>query len=271
MLHWKIMTPRPLVTLVLAFSSVCVPVRASLIIGGFDSTRGGFESVANSSVESDLRDAITGRFPGVTFSSTGTLTAPYLSGVNVLLLGVAQGDFAAISPLTAAEQTALLSFVDAGGTAVLFADNSDFDLNNQAPAANASFLSPFGLAADGTLTGNQSATFLSGGGSLDTYYPTDFSTLGGSTELAAFTSNGQPAAAYFPRGALMANSGAVVFFADSSMMLNGFLTPNDATAILNAIALEQTGTPGGVTTPEPASWLIAAAGLALTAGLKKLA
>lgn len=265
------MTRGRLRTLVLMLFAVCIPARASMIIGGFDLSRGGFESIANSSFESGLRSAITTSFPGALFSSSPTLTAQYLSTVNVLLLGVAAGDFTAIAPLTADEQTALLNFVNNGGTAVLFADNSDFDLNGHAPAANASFLSPFGLAANGTLTGNQSATYLMGTGLLDTFYPTVLSNLGASTELAAFDSNGLAAAAYFPRHALGANSGAVVFFADSSMTLNGFLTVNNSTAIVNAIALAQLGTPGGDPAPEPASWLLAAAGLFLTAVLKKRA
>ena len=53
--------------------------------------------------------------------------------------------FGAITALSKSEQSALQGFVMSGGTALIFSDNSPFDSN--APAANASLLSPVGVTA----------------------------------------------------------------------------------------------------------------------------
>jgi hypothetical protein len=53
--------------------------------------------------------------------------------------------FGAIIALRNSEQSALQGFVMSGGTALIFSDNSTFDSN--APAANASLLSPVGVTA----------------------------------------------------------------------------------------------------------------------------
>jgi len=264
----------PLVSLglILSFNA-----NAGLIIGGFDFTRGGFESIADSSSMSDLRTAIQNQFPGTTFSSSDTLTASYLDTVEVLMLGVATGNFSAITPLTTAEQTALLDFVDAGGEAIIFTDNDSFDPNN-ADNANNSLVSPFGLSVGGDLTGpnndgSQSGTYLSGGYTLQATYPGEFTGLGSSTELAYYNAAGQPpAVTYFPSGALAPGSGPAVFFSDSSLMLNGYMTADDQQDIFNALALAPGGSPGNVTgAPEPATWALLLAGLALAPRLKKRA
>lgn len=225
--------------------------------------------MADSAFLSQLRADIQAQIPNVTFTSSPTddLTPAYLNTVDAVVLGVASGDFSAIAPLTAAEQTALLSYAQSGGTVLIFADNSSF--NGNAPEANASLLSPFNLAVDGTLSGSQTASFLTGTGTLDTYFPTDFTALDGSTELAKYDSDGSPAATWFPQGTLSSGSGPVFAFGDSSMMLNSYITANDAAAIVTALKLAGTGSTQ--TAPEPATWTLLAAGMGLAAGLKKLA
>jgi hypothetical protein len=216
---------------------------ASLSVGGFAKTRGGLESLASTS-ESLLKKAIRTGFPHSTFHFSNRLTTKLLQGVNVVILGVAEADMTGIAPLDAREQANLLHFVKGGGNAVIFADN---DLQFQ--AASDSVLAPFGLSSTGVLSGNQTAAFVNPSNNpvengpfgtatqLDTGWPAWFSNLGASTELAQLAQNGMPACAYLPAGSLAPGSGTAVFFSDSTMMIDGTRTPNDQTAILNALAL----------------------------------
>jgi hypothetical protein len=214
----------------------------TLSIGSLDSTRGGIESL-QSSTEATMVAAIKKHFPGSKLHFTDTLTAKFLGSLNLIVIGVAYSENQGITPLSPQEQTALVNFVKAGGTATLFADN---DIQFQ--AASDSILNPFGLSSTGYISGNQAAKFvhpkhnpiMSGpegtAKALNTWWPAWFNNLGSSIELAKLTSNGQPAAAYFPSGALRAGSGAVVFFSDS-ILIDQFRTRDDQIAILNAFAL----------------------------------
>jgi len=137
------------------------PVPAAVVVGGFDATRGGFESLAPGE-DSALASDIVSAYPGTTFSFTDTLTPSFFSGINVVILGVATTDFNAITPLSSSEQGALSNFVLNGGTALIFTDNSTFSSN--ALTANASLLTPFGLSATGTLEGSVTAPILNPSG-----------------------------------------------------------------------------------------------------------
>lgn len=216
--------------------------RGTLTIGSFNPARGGIESLKASDV-AGLHAAIKKTFHP-RFSYAGKLTAKFLGGVNVAMIGVASAVSTEIKPLSSKEQSALVAFAKHGGTVIIFADNSDFQ------SADDSVLAPFGLASSGKLDGDQTATWvgnvsqnpLASGAAgtarqLDTYYPGWLSSLGSALDLADLPGSGEPAAAYFPAGALGSRSGPVVFFADSSLMLDGTRTKDDQIAILNAIAL----------------------------------
>jgi hypothetical protein len=188
-----------------------------LQLGGFNVSRGGIESLSSPD-EAGLKKAIKKAFPGTTFTLRGSISSTLTSQVNVILIGVATGGNSAITALSRKEQRRLVDFVKAGGTLLIFADNDTFDPN--APAVNASVLSPFGLTATGTLNGNQSVT-LSGSpnpvangpfgtvSSISTSYPGWFSSLGSSSDLGNLDANGQSAIAYLAPGALGTGSGAV--------------------------------------------------------------
>ncbi len=222
------------------------PAAAALpVLCGFNNARGGIESLANSGV-AGLRAAIVAQFPGVKFHLVGHLTSTTLASCNVVYLGVATSPTSGIKPLSKAEQSALRAFVDAGGSAALFTDNDTFVTN--APAINASLLTPFGVTATGTLDGNQAITLKSGTnpvasgpagtiGQLDTFFPGWLSKFGKSKDLGTFTANSQPGLAWLPAGVLETGSGPVVMFADSSLLLDGTRTAEDTTGILNAFAL----------------------------------
>ena len=263
---------RALCTLLLCIAALWAMPRsahAQVEVGGFDSTRGGFESLAPGE-DSTLANDIAAAFPGTTFSFSNTLTPSFLNGLNVVILGVATTDSSAITPLTSSEQTALQNFVLDGGTALIFTDNSTFDPN--APAANASLLTPFGLTATGTLVGGVNAPILNPSGPLTgpftpvtefaTNFPGYFNGTGAGTVLAQFAP-GEAAIDYFAPGTLGPHSGAAVFFSDSDAMVAGdALTTTNLNLILNAFATNQL-TP----VPEPSTWSMIAVGGAALLGI----
>lgn len=238
----------------------------AVVIGGFDSTRGGFESLENNT---QLYQAIATAYPRATFKYSSVITSEFLSQVNVVILGVAAGNETAISPLTAAEQSALSSFVRAGGTALIFTDNSTFDPN--APTANASLLAPFGVTATGTIHGTQFAPLLNLAGPLTSPFSpvTDFETsapgwfvnAGTGTVLAKFAEN-ENAIVYFAPGDIAQGSGAVVLFADSNGILF-LLSQSNADIVLNAISLANAGVPT-IASLQPGSLDAGSAALTLT-------
>ena len=198
-----------------------------------------------SSSETGLVAAIKAAFPQTRFKLHANLTRKYLETVDVVVIGVAEGGETEITPLTAKEQSALRAFVRHGGAAVLFCDNK-VQFN---PASN-SFLAPFRMASDGKLPDAQTLNFVAGTNDpvqsgpfgtvaqLDYNWPGWFTKIGPATVLGTLA-NGKPGLAYLLKGSLGAGSGAVVFFADSSLMGDGQRTAEDQTAILNAIALAQ--------------------------------
>ncbi len=229
---------------------------SNVVVGGFNAARGGFESLAPGE-DSALASDISSAYPGTTFDFTSTLTPTFLSGVQVAILGVGTTDTSAVTPLSSSEQSALLNFVLGGGTALIFADNSTFDPN--APATNASFLSPFGVTIKGTLDGGQTAPIINPTGPLTSPYPVSafygnytgyFSNTGQGMVLANF-GVGEPAIDYFAPGVLGPHSGAVVLFADSDAMVAGDgLTSTNLNLILNAFHTYQ------LSVPEPSAWVM---------------
>ena len=102
-------------TCVMAFAAMfaaatCNFAYAGIIVGGFDAARGGFESLAPGE-DSALANDISSAYPGTTFDFTSTLTPTFLSGVQVVILGVATTDYSAVTPLSTSEQSVLLDFV----------------------------------------------------------------------------------------------------------------------------------------------------------------
>lgn len=236
-----------------------------IVIGGFDANRGGFESLTpandpnallspytgsqeNSALAADIANAL----PGTQFLFSNTLTSSFLGNVSAVILGVATTEFSAITPLSVSEQTALRNFVLGGGTALIFADNATFDAN--APAANASLLSPFGVTATGILGGNPSAPLLNPNGPLTgpfgpvdglfNGYPGYFNETNGGQVLAVLDGDPTKAAIdYFAPGALGPTSGLVVLFSDSdAMVAQDGLTTGNLNLILNALSVPESDT-----------------------------
>jgi hypothetical protein len=243
---------------------------AGPVVAGFDAARGGFESLAPGE-DTGLSDDISAAFPGTTFEFASTLTSSFLSGANVAILGVGTTDFSAITPLSSSEQSALFNFVLGGGTALIFADNSTFDLGGNAPAANASLVSPFGVTITGTLNGGQTAPIIDPSGPLTgPFTPVTaffgnftgfFSDTNGGQVLADWSSDGEPALDYFKPGFFGPKSGAVVLFADSDAMVAGdALTTTNENLVLNAFGTFKLSPPP--TIPEQSTWAMMLLGFA---------
>lgn len=214
------------------------PVHA-FVIGGLDLARGGAYSPEFGSATGGFRTHVAATFPGTTFSSAPTLTASFLSGVDVLIIAAPAGSTTPITPLGAAEQAAMTSFVLAGGSALLLSDN-DF----QFEAASDSMVGPFGLDADGALVGTVTGTVTASHpvtngpfGTVTTLsygFPGWFPTLGpNAVALASLDANSQISLAAIDHGILGPGSGAVIFFSDSTI---GAMTGSNLTLVDNALA-----------------------------------
>jgi hypothetical protein len=129
-----------------------------------------------------------------------------------------------IDPLSAAEQATLTAFAGAGGCVAILADNT------LVATANASLLSPFGMAADGTGASPVTATVLDPAstpltsgpfGVVNTFtqnFPGYLSTLGPAASLA--TNPLGTALAVIPSGVLGTGSGPVVVFSDENTFVD---------------------------------------------------
>ncbi len=131
-----------------ASDALAVDSGPAFVIGGFDSSRGGDYSIAAGAAWSDARASLAVHFPGASFKAFPEVTTQALTGVDIVVLGSPATNGSAIAPLSSSEQDALLAFIRGGGSAMLLADNDEFDIN--APAVNKSLLDPFGAAVVGT-------------------------------------------------------------------------------------------------------------------------
>lgn len=226
-----------------------VPWGAVLVIGGFNATRAGpWSYLDEGSQLTILKTAIDTAFPHASYYLTGVLTDEYLAGIDVLLITSARAGTSAVSPLTTDEQAALRRFVEAGGGALIFVDNNSFagsgtdqvneslvdafgldvccaagwpeQVNVLAPESHAVTNGPFGLIAEFTQ-----------------FYGGWFDGLGeDATALGTLAVQGETALAVIDSAALAPTSGAVVFFADTSMIWNDFITEANKNLVLNSIA-----------------------------------
>ena len=227
--------------------------KAAPVIGTFDTSRGGDYSPGFGAGTSIWRAHLATTFPGVTFAATTTLTGAFLSTVNILMIDAVFGGSTPITPLSPAEQTALVNFVMAGGSALLFADN-----DIQFEAAGDSIVSPFGFDSTGTVAGSTGATVFNlshpvANGpfgtvtNYDQWYPGWFPTIGpGAAGIATLDTNGRSTLAAIAPGVLSPTSGGVVFFSDISALDNGTYSPSKFTLVDNAIAF----------VPEPSAALL---------------
>ncbi len=223
---------------------------SAVTIGGFDASRGGSLSLKSGTDLSSLRGELATAFPGVVLEESDVLTDSFLSGLDVLVIFSITGCCSATMPLSPAEQAAVTDFVNAGGGALIFADNDTFYLaTGIADTVNESLIDPFGLDVTGTFYGTYPATVTDPSSSpvtsgpfgtvssLSLLYPGYFDNLGtNATSLATLNVNGGPFLAVIEQGLLSPTSGGVVLFSDGGLAINSYLGYADNKAlILNAV------------------------------------
>ncbi len=263
---------------ILICAAAC-PARAGFTLGTFDTTRSSTANVLGP-IASDLIAALNTNFPGTTYVTAPTLTPAFLDTVDVLLISSADtilGDpvVSGITPLSAAEQTALSNFVQGGGRALLVVDGYSPYL-----AAAQSILDPFGMTiADDGLTGTVFASptttahpVINGPFGETTSIPMFgagvFTDLGPyATSLATMDATDQPVLAAIENGFLGPGSGRVVLMADAHAFVNddhgGYFTQGE-TLFLNTIEY--------LTVPEPEGGTLAtlgAGGVGLLVALRR--
>lgn len=229
--------------------------QAGLVIGSFDYARGGDTSIAEAAWTSNCRASIQEAFPGVTFSTTTTLTPAYLDTIDVLMITSVRNGSAGITPLTSAEQTALRSFVASGGGALLFTDGDYFE------TANESVVDAFGVNVSNTYGDGQTVSIVDPDhpvangpfGQVSTaffYYPGYFWPSSETEMLGHFTVYQMPGLLVTDPGTLSPESGGVVFFSDISPLENPWYNSYDNKALVrNAIAFAASAT----LVPEPST------------------
>ena len=204
---------------------------------------------------------IASNFAGTALASVPTITTANLAGADVVWIGADLGNTDAISALSSSEQSALLSFVQAGGTALLFGENDSYAPDAQ--AVNDSLFAPFGIHSTGTLSHTQNYSFpapasfpLTGPfgavSSLSSSYAGWFDTLPASSRVVAnLTGNGNPVIAELPKGTLGVGSGAVWVFGDSGGQNDAGTQTGDWNTLYANILSDSV--PSQTNTPEPAS------------------
>jgi len=200
------------------------------VLGGWDVARGGNASLASGSGTASLRTALMSDFPGIAFTESATLTSAYLNTIDVLFIVSNNFVNAPIAPLSGAEQTALLDFVEDGGTAILVCDNDSF--HPDADITHESYVDPFGMDISGTLGGAQTITIsntstaVTNGpfGTPASYLGNFVGTIpniGAFGEELGHNPNFTTALAWIPPGQINTGSGTVLVFAADDWVDDG--------------------------------------------------
>ena len=212
---------------------------SSLVIGAFNSVRGGTYGLFDGAGAAAMRAQILANFPGATILGTDTLTSTFLSMVNVVWLNSVSSDLTVTSPLSLTEQAALQSFVTAGNGAIVFGENADFD--------DSTLLSPFGLTTTGTTVSITSGMITNtmhpvtqgpfGNVSMiSSNYPGNLTGLGNAVSLGTWNSSGLSALAALNYGA-----GKVVALTDVNFYADRLNQAGNQNRqlLLNALAFAQ--------------------------------
>jgi hypothetical protein len=214
----------------------------SINIGGFDLTRGGNGgSIQFGSFFTLARSSINTHFPGSTFISMPLLSSSSLNGIDILFLVSTKGNTTAITALSNEEQTALLNFVNNGGSVIILIDNDAFG-GSVSDLTNESLIDPFSMDAAGTIVGSVTVNFtqpqnyeITNGpygiiNSFVQYFPGSISNSGPYATILASNTHGG-ALAIIPPNKIQSGSGPVVIFSDANSFFDnsalGFFTQNE--------------------------------------------
>ena len=213
----------------------------TLRIGAFDGSRGGIFSLSDGANAAAVKSLIQSSFSGATITGTSTLTTAFLSTVDVVWLNSVSGNTSATTPLTGAEQAALLAFVQNGGHALIFGENAVFD--------DESLLDPFNARTSGTLTDLQTGTITNTTHALTAatapfgavttlqgFFPGNLSELGAATALGTWNGGNGTNVAVLDPGVISADSGRVVLLADVNFYADQLNSADNKKLLLNALA-----------------------------------
>ncbi len=215
----------------------------SFVIGGFSTARGGVLAIDGGAALTSLRASIVASFPGTTFTGSAALSSDYLSSIDILFISSATGGNSAIVPLTTEEISAVRTFIDRGGTAVLVAENDSYAGGASDPA-NESVIAPVNMDVTGTglpwaqqvsIPNPASSPITSGPFGTVTTWAVGWTGWFNAVPaegvvLGTVDQSGLPGLVVFPRHSLAACSGAVVVFADVTAFYEGYFAigaPND--------------------------------------------
>lgn len=238
---------------IICILAVAIPSYAQRI-AGFSVERGGYYALSGGPGLALLRQAIQSAFPDATIRGITSITEASPASDDLLFLLVTSANNGAITPLTSEEQASLLAFVQAGKSALIFADNDSF-ADGASDPANESLLDPFGLdcsgfqfggGASGVVPDPASSPVTDGDfGTITTFgifFYGWFDNLGSHANVVAVAAeNGQPILAVVPCGALAPGSGPVVLFSDCTMIAEPWMTISDTNLVLNAIDFARAG------------------------------
>jgi hypothetical protein len=209
--------------------------RATYVIGSWDLSRGGFDSLADAPEQATQRTLIQLYRSDVSFTSTPVLTDAYLATVKTFVLGGQSSSSTAVAPLSAAEQAALFNFVSAGGELLVATWNGNFD-GATGDASRASIYAPFGMATDGQVSGFSAAVDLAHpivNGPFGTLTSFALDRGGWYTDLGPYAqavfvepSALNPMLATIDFGGISATSGRAVFVADANAFSSALLSGN---------------------------------------------
>lgn len=230
------------------------PAAAGVVVGGWDLARGGTGSVKDSPEQAGVRSLIATISPGATLTASNTLTDPYLSSIDVLLIGGQFADGVFITALSASEQSALFNFVSAGGNAAIVTEREPQG-GPGGDAVRESLIDPFGMDTMGD-SHAPTATF------VNALHPIANGPFGAITQFglnaAGWYNNlgpyavplatedffGQPVLAVIEAGAISPTSGRVVFLSDGNALDAGSF---------NSLALAGNTLAYLISVPEPSS------------------
>jgi hypothetical protein len=230
-----------------------------VVIGGFDLSRGGVGSLSDAPENAPFRDLIEVIAPSAVFTSTSELTPAYLSTIDVLLLAANTGSTTTISPLSAAEQTAMFNFVAGGGNLGVLTEREPQG-GPGGDASRESLLDPFGMDTSGDYLA-PAATFTNpnhpvADGPFGAITQFAIDAAGGYTDLGPYATalatedfTDVPVLAVIERNVIAPGSGRALFLADGH---------TDAFAAFNFGELWGNGY--AYLVPEPSSATLAIAG-----------
>jgi hypothetical protein len=243
-----------------------LPTARGAILGTFNSTRAGGFNLLTSIAAMEIRDSLATNFPDMTLTGTDKLTPAYLSGIDAILLHPIANFGTNITPLSAAEQSALFDFVKQGGAALMIADS-------YGSSAAQNLVDAFGLKVAGLTPGPDPGTIsappfnpiVNGPFGTVSSFLTDegywFTDLGPyAKSIATYTGNGLPSIVVIERGAIAPTSGPVVIFGDVNAFGDaafGYQFQFNETLMLNALAYA---------VPEPSTLISGLLGVGLVAG-----